>query len=76
MPTYEVECRSCHELRWPMLPARPETYTCVRCTALGPAKRAKRVEIATRRAQRARNERQTTRRTVCGPTPAQETTTR
>ena len=37
---YEIECNICGELRWPYLPARPASYTCVRCeSGAGAAKR-------------------------------------
>jgi hypothetical protein len=36
MPTYEVSCEGCGELRCPMLPERPMTYTCVRCGCASP----------------------------------------
>ena len=43
MPTFEIRCDTCRELRWPMLSARPTRYVCARCTAVSPAKRAARV---------------------------------
>jgi hypothetical protein len=46
MPTFEIACAACGEMRWPTLPERPMTYTCVRCTAVEPSKRAARRERA------------------------------
>lgn len=34
MPTYQVTCAWCGEDRWPTLPERPRSYTCVRCLAV------------------------------------------
>jgi hypothetical protein len=28
---WEVRCNQCGELRWPISPEKPRTYTCVRC---------------------------------------------
>src|SRR5437899_481586 len=37
--TYEVECSSCEQLKWPSLPKRPDkTYVCALCRMKGPSK--------------------------------------
>jgi hypothetical protein len=46
MPTFELRCSACGEMRWPMLAERPLSYVCVRCTAVGASKRAARRESA------------------------------
>ena len=48
MPTYEVSCSHCGDLRWPTLPYRPAAYLCVRCAAVEPSKRVARREQAAR----------------------------
>ena len=52
MPTYEVCCDWCKEMRWPTLPYRPATYTCVRCTAVPENVRRRRREAGQDRAQK------------------------
>lgn len=57
--TYEIECSSCHELRWPTLPEKPRSYECARCrSGAGAGKResGRRGGEAAQRAQRARIE--------------------
>ena len=44
--TYEVECRACHEVKYPTLAERPKTYLCVLCRALDPQKLAQRRQAA------------------------------
>lgn len=51
LTTYQVECNECGELRWPYLPERPRTYTCVRCLSVPPEQRAAKREQAQRAAQ-------------------------
>lgn len=51
LTTFELECASCGELRWPVLPERPATYTCARCRMVVPEKRAARVEAGRKRAE-------------------------
>ena len=47
MPTFELPCAECEEVRWPILPERPRRYVCVRCLTLLSAKdRAKRASGA------------------------------
>ncbi len=41
MPTFEVRCDTCLDLKWPTLPERPKSYECVLCRMLDPAKRAR-----------------------------------
>ena len=41
MPTFEVLCAECDELRWPTLPERPSRYVCVRCHATPRDKKAR-----------------------------------
>src|SRR3990167_783889 len=31
MPTFEVMCSKCREMRWPTVPLRPQHYVCARC---------------------------------------------
>ena len=33
--TYEIECSSCHELKWPSLPSKPTSYVCRLCVSRG-----------------------------------------
>lgn len=55
MPTWQVPCAVCGEDRWPVLPARPTRYECVRCRAVPPETRARRVARA-RQAVRTRRQ--------------------
>ena len=41
---FEVTCDSCGEQRWPYLPERPLSYTCVRCRSLPPGEVERRRE--------------------------------
>ena len=51
MPTFEVLCAECDELRWPMLPERPSRYVCVRCHATPRDKKARLKAAAAKRKQ-------------------------
>ena len=31
LKTYEVRCVECRKMKWPTLPACPDTYTCALC---------------------------------------------
>ena len=42
MPTFEIVCAECEEVRWPILPERPRRYVCVRCLTLPSDKKARR----------------------------------
>lgn len=50
MPTYEVACATCGDLRWPTLPERPTAYVCTRCLCTPLDTRIKRREAGRRRA--------------------------
>lgn len=59
MPTYEVECATCHTLKYPMAPSRPTNYVCALCTSVSPEKRLRRRQAtrqgqATKRARKAK----------------------
>jgi hypothetical protein len=50
--TWEVRCFVCRELRWPYQVDEPGPFwTCRRCQATGPEKRAERVDVARRGAE-------------------------
>ena len=50
MPTLEIRCTRCGNLKWPTLPDRPEHYVCVLCRAMPPAEGPKRRAAAQRAA--------------------------
>lgn len=64
LKTLEVECASCHELRWPRLASRPTTYICIRCASVPDGKRAARAEQAGRAAKTRQKARRDTTRAV------------
>ena len=49
VPTFEVLCAMCDELRWPMLPERPSRYVCARCHATPRDKKARLKAAAAKR---------------------------
>jgi hypothetical protein len=68
--TIEIKCAVCGELRWPTLPDRPVSYTCVRCRAIPAAQRTARREAGRRRADAQKARRgasQTTEEELDGP---------